>query len=227
MKNKNDKMDEIWFELNGVLFPDMDSAIAAAKESILQKLSAVYPPAGYRMVTTDFEIHGAIEPVGCKTVVSTCLVSKENGELVRPCGEDLFLSIKQVRPDSPLFGKYVAQFWNREDLSWWCTFDKYQTADAVTTYEEIFYGNMAVTIADYLSGRKSISELSEELGCEWRVVTDELRRNQIAETFLCAQDLGLLSGFSYHELLEQFPDIVLRAQELALIRDEARLLGAR
>jgi hypothetical protein len=221
MKNQKEREKDVRFELDGVLFKDLQSAIASAKESIRKNAlsRSQHPEQGFEIISTEFEVNNAYAPPGSIQVVGITMIRRGGGPEDRLWDDGTECTIRRVRPNSPTYGKYVAQFWTMENLHAWYRFNKYLQNGDVITEEEAFFGHLAFLMSLYLSGREPISSFFDEVNRMWGEAKNELERNQTAEALLCAQDLGLLS---FHDRLSACTKLALRAEELARIRDEAR-----
>lgn len=222
MENQNEKDDGVRFELDGVLFKDLEAAIAVAKETIQKNAlrQSLRPEQESRIISTGFEVENAYAPPGCIQVVGVTTVREDDGEEYRvlDCGTEH--TIRRVYPNSPTYGKYIAQFWTMENLHDWYRFNKYLQNDSVITEEEAFLGHLACLMSLYVSREVPMSSFFDEVNRMWVEAKNEQDRNEAAESLLCAQDLGLVTSF--HEFIHRCPEAAARAEELAEIREADR-----
>ena len=232
MKSKTEENNGVLFELDGVLYPDTASAIEAAMPALRAVGEAYFRAQNPPGSITEFGVRTfeAIEPPGAVVLEATATVIDATGKKEPwSCLGSECKFIRVVDPSSPTYGKYVAKTWSRKLIGEWLRFDKYASCDHYdrTTPEEVHYCCMACWIGPCLEALDHFREdphapfedFAAEINRRWKQAKTELDRNQAAEYLLCAQDLGLVTTF--HEILFRCPEVAVRAEELAQIRELA------
>jgi hypothetical protein len=236
MENQNEKDDGVRFELDGVLYADMDSAIEAAKPALRSTAEEYFRAQGQPGSLAEFgvRIFNAVEPPGAVVIEAAATVTDASGkkEPLSCLGSECKF-IREVDPFSPTYGKYVPKTWSRKLIGEWLRFDKYASFDHYdrTTPEEVHYCCIACWIEPCLDAQYFFPEsphapferLVAEINRQWKEAKTDLERNQAAEYLLCAQDLELVTSF--HEILHHFQEVAARAEELARIREAAKGQG--
>jgi hypothetical protein len=236
----NDKIGEtngVLFELDGILYPDMNSAIAAAMPALSAAGEAHFRAQNLPGSIAEFGVRTfeAVEPPGAVVLEATAFVTDATGKKEPwSCKGAGCKFIRVVEPSSPTYGKHVPQPWSRMALEKWLKFNEWADYDEFgrATAEEIHCCKVACWINPCTEEqtflmkdpREPFESLVAEINRQWKEAKTELKRDRAAEYLLCALDLGLVTSF--HEILHQLPEAAARAGELARIREIASGHGA-